>query len=394
MVLGMRTLVVLARNPFDSEDGGAYAIRASLRVLGSAGPVLLTGFGEAFDQPLVGPYLGCGSLGTVANSHGRFAMSLISQLPFALLKYASPEARTRFRRIVAAGGFDLIWYEQSHAAAAAYVSGMLSDAPRSAMHVLRAHNVEHRIVADRIEPVARILKPLLWVEARKLRVHELEMIRRMDRVFAMTPEDRDSLIAASGAVPGHIQWLPIPVRGGDRPPAPTGSRDAILFVGRCTWPPNREAALWIVRRLAPILAKTLPHLRVRLVGSGTEAFRGAITSDNVDCLGFLPSLDPEYARAVCTVAPVRRGSGINVKVLDSLARGVPVVGTCFARRGIDIDGVLIADSVEEFVQQIRSCPSDPLTAERQATEILARFHRWADRTDTLWKQALLEGGLS
>ncbi|HEY5857707.1 MAG TPA: glycosyltransferase, partial [Aldersonia sp.] len=53
--------------------------------------------------------------------------------------------------------------------------------------------------------------------------------------------------------------------------------------------------------------------------------------------GFVEDLEPVFARATAALAPLRFGSGIKIKMLDALSRGVPVLAT-----DVSVDGIPVA----------------------------------------------------
>jgi glycosyltransferase involved in cell wall biosynthesis len=70
----------------------------------------------------------------------------------------------------------------------------------------------------------------------------------------------------------------------------------------------------------------------------------------------VPDLDPLYRSAGIFIVPLRAGSGIRVKILEAMARGVPVVSTTIGIEGLDVtpgEHVLVADEPQEFARAIR-----------------------------------------
>jgi glycosyltransferase involved in cell wall biosynthesis len=71
--------------------------------------------------------------------------------------------------------------------------------------------------------------------------------------------------------------------------------------------------------------------------------------------GRVPDVRPYLARSACSVAPIRIGAGVQNKVLESLAMGVPVVCTSVAAEGLNVrDGreLLIADGPEQTAEKV------------------------------------------
>jgi glycosyltransferase involved in cell wall biosynthesis len=76
--------------------------------------------------------------------------------------------------------------------------------------------------------------------------------------------------------------------------------------------------------------------------------------------GFLPSMEAELAARRISIAPLRFGAGLKGKVGESLAAGVPVVGTTIAAEGFDRPerGMLIADTAADFAAAMIRVESD------------------------------------
>ena len=52
------------------------------------------------------------------------------------------------------------------------------------------------------------------------------------------------------------------------------------------------------------------------------------------------------------VAPIFSGSGVRIKIVEALSKGIPVIASTIAMQGIDQDSALIADTKSEFIKQI------------------------------------------
>jgi glycosyltransferase involved in cell wall biosynthesis len=157
----------------------------------------------------------------------------------------------------------------------------------------------------------------------------------------------------------------------------------VLFTG--SWHlPNRHA----LSRMAD-WSRRLADPEVLWVAAGSVG-TPSNSRENFIQTGELPSLDAWFRAADCCINPLVEGSGMNVKMLESLAHGLPVVATPFGARGIEIhDGThaLIRD-IGEFVQAVGSLRANPglrrslaqnarkLVEERYSWEIIGQM-RWA-----------------
>jgi glycosyltransferase involved in cell wall biosynthesis len=164
-----------------------------------------------------------------------------------------------------------------------------------------------------------------------------------------------------------VEHIPNAVAIVPRAPRPhERANGSLLFVGNLTYAPNVEAARVLVQDVLPRLTR---HARLALVGPRDERI-ARLAGPDVEITGFVPDLAPAYASADVVVAPLQRGAGTRIKLLEAFAHGVPVVASRAAAAGLEVsDGVhvLLADGPEETAMAV-----DALLADHSPGEKLAR----------------------
>jgi hypothetical protein len=116
---------------------------------------------------------------------------------------------------------------------------------------------------------------------------------------------------------------------------PFADRSGLAFIGSFAFPPNVDAARWLVSEIMPLVWHKTPEVRCLIVGSDlSEELRCELARPGVDILGRVDRLGDVFERIRCTVAPLRFGAGIKDKVLRSMAAGLPCLGTPEAFRGM------------------------------------------------------------
>jgi glycosyltransferase involved in cell wall biosynthesis len=148
-------------------------------------------------------------------------------------------------------------------------------------------------------------------------------------------------------------------------------RPLALFVG--SWhQPNLSA----VRRIIE-LAHKLPQISFAVVGSVCLPFEDVDVPANLDLMGIVDDELKATLLAVASVAlnPMSEGSGTNIKMLDYLAAGVPVVSTTVGARGLLLDPErhLRTAVPGEFAAAIRAVLDEPLS-EAEARALAGRAH--------------------
>jgi O-antigen biosynthesis protein len=181
-------------------------------------------------------------------------------------------------------------------------------------------------------------------------------------------EDERALLL--GLLPGaDVQVLGNVHRPAETVAPPAGRRGA-LFVGSYGHAPNVDAVRWLCADIMPLLHAAGHAEPVVVAGAGMPDDLAALaTAAGAQPRGFLPSMETELAARRISIAPLRFGAGLKGKVGESLAAGVPVVGTPIAAEGFDRPerGMLIADTPADFAAQIiRLAADDELWARLSA----------------------------
>ena len=161
---------------------------------------------------------------------------------------------------------------------------------------------------------------------------EIVAWRRATALGALTADDASIMRAATGGevalVPNGID--PITVNRRDPDPA------TVLFVSNFTYQPNRDAAQTLVREILPRIRRTVPRVRLLLVGNDSDGeMARRYAGPGCEVLGWVPSLTPFYQRATVVVCPLRIGGGVKVKMLEAFAHGKAIVTTPIGLQGLD-----------------------------------------------------------
>jgi polysaccharide biosynthesis protein PslH len=137
----------------------------------------------------------------------------------------------------------------------------------------------------------------------------------------------------------------------------------MIFVGNMAYPPNIAAISYFVTEVFPLVQARSPQCELIIIGPNPpETLVSDCTQPGVQFLGFVPDLNEYLARATVSVAPMRSGSGIQNKVLEAMASGIPVVATTVGLGGIQAtpgQHLLVEDQPEPIAEAILRIFQDP-----------------------------------
>jgi len=159
----------------------------------------------------------------------------------------------------------------------------------------------------------------------------------------------------------------------------------VTFTGAMDYRPNVDAVEWFVHEVLPLVAGHFPQVAFFIVGTRPgERVRRLARLDRVTVTGGVPETRPYLAHARAAVAPLRIARGIQNKVLEALAMGIPVVATPAAVEGI-ADGagqaLQVAEAPLEFGQAVIRLLSGliPGTATTGARNWIVERYNWDGR---------------
>lgn len=159
----------------------------------------------------------------------------------------------------------------------------------------------------------------------------------------------------------------------------TPEKGELVFTGVMNYHPNAEGCVWFVREILPLVRAKLPETRLTIVGSSpTREVENLAAVAGVQVTGFVPDTRAFLRKASIAVAPLRIARGIQNKVLEALAMGLPVVGTTSATQGVEGEpgrDFLVADDPAGFAAHLVDLLSNPA----RAREFGARGRSFVER---------------
>lgn len=291
--------------------------------------------------------------------------ALATGAPLQLGLTASAEFARRVETACDSGDVDVI--VAVHARAAGYVPAR--HRPRTLALILDSYGLNYATYHGLLPlPLDLVYRS----EARRMARLEAAIVREFGAVGLVAPADAAALGAAAGGT-GWIVHLPDAVDTDyfDVRPAPLPRAcPRLVFTGRLCYTPNADAAVSLLSDIWPAVRRRWPVAELRLVGArpGRRLLRLAARA-GARVHADVADIREHLAEATAALAPMRMGGGVQAKVLEAMAMGVPVICSPFANRGIGAaadDEVLLAATPEQYVRQLERILADPVAAARRS----------------------------
>jgi polysaccharide biosynthesis protein PslH len=283
-------------------------------------------------------------------------LNLFTGKSYHVERFISPKFRKKLISLLLTDTYDIIQLETL------FMAPYLPEIRKysRAKVVLRAHNVEHliweRIARSTTNPLKRkYLKHLSGT----LEKYELDALNRFDGIASITKKDAAFFIENS-----HTPVIDIPY--GINPAefetqAELQDFPSLYHIGAMNWMPNQEGTKWFLENVWPIINNNHPTLKCYLAGRYMPEWLTTDCKPNIEVVGEVPDAHSFIHAKSIGIVPLLSGSGIRIKIIESMALGKPVITTSVGAEGINYthgQNILIADTAEEFAKAVSRCVGD------------------------------------
>ncbi len=383
----MRILFTTTRFPFPPIKGDKAVPFYRLKYLSNRHEITLLSFIESSEEleyvSHLKPY--CARIETILLPRYRSYWNLLSgcyrRLPFQVLYYRAHAFLRKLQELMSHTGFDVVHTVPLRGAP--YTMDLPGVLKVLDMIDSLSLNMQRRAAVE-----GGLRRMIFSQEARRLRRFEQETCAQYARVIVVSDIDRRHLGSANvSVIPLGVELPPEANRASNASPT-------VIFTGNLAYFPNRDCVLFLAREILPALWEAIPGIRLKIVGPDPpfEVRRLARADPRIELTGFVnPGQDlwAHLRSASVALCPLRAGSGMQFKVLEAMACGVPVVasllavGDIAAMNGRDL---LVADDVPGVVSCVRQVLENPALASTLAwngRKLVCERYTWEATTRQL-----------
>jgi glycosyltransferase involved in cell wall biosynthesis len=245
--------------------------------------------------------------------------------------------------------------------------------------VLRAHNIEHliwkRLTTSETNPLKKFYLTHL---TRTLELYEHNILDQYDGIVPITEKDAGYFNSVTST---PVKAVSFGIDAGslsvNKAPEPD---HAAFHIGSMNWMPNEEGVHWFLEKVWPIIREKETGLKIYLAGREMPPWLTSLNQHNVEVVGEVPDAkDFVLSKTIC-IAPLLSGSGIRIKIIESMALGRAVISTTVGAEGINYQpgrDILIADSPEDFASAVLELYQNPEKCSaigKQARDLILKEH--------------------
>lgn len=248
----------------------------------------------------------------------------------------------------------------------------------NALIILRAHNVEH-LIWERIAKKTTFFLKRWYLKhlAKTLRNYELNVLDKVDGIAAITRKDAAFFKKYCATPTVDIPYGVYPEKF--NPITKVGTPPKYYHIGSMNWMPNNEGIKWFIDNiLEPVVAR-IPDFKFYLAGRNMPEWLLNINHPNMVVVGEVPDANAFVSEHDIAIVPLLSGSGLRIKIIESMALGKTVITTLVGAEGISYtedENIIIAETKAKMVEAICKTYQNPLKAE----EIGAKARKLVETT--------------
>ena len=256
---------------------------------------------------------------------------LFSQLPYNAKRFISKTYRNKLVEILKKKKFDIIHLEGLYLYP--YISSIRKYS--DALIAFRAPNVEQEIwkrtVRNQSPSLKRVYNRILSLRMQKF---EKRSLKQFDLLVPVTDRDGYILDFLGNQSPVYVAPTGIDfdeVKISDVSPP----HNTVYFIGALDWTPNQEGLLWFIDKVWGTVLKEYPEAEFHIAGrNAPPSFKHKLNKKNIIFHGSVEDAHEFVQQYNIMVSPLLTGSGMRVKLVESMALQKPIVSTYVGAEGI------------------------------------------------------------
>jgi sugar transferase (PEP-CTERM/EpsH1 system associated) len=200
--------------------------------------------------------------------------------------------------------------------------------------------------------------PRSWVYRREARCLSAFEARAVQAAFATTvvnERERGTLLRLCPGAAVHVAPNGVDLDAMS-PPQPPMAGDRVIFSAVFDYAPNADGAVWFAQHVWPLVRAARPSAHLTLAGSSpTSAVRRLAEDASIEVTGRVEDMRPYLWRSAVAVAPIFQSRGVQNKVLEAAAAGLPSVVTRTVGDGLPhevLPACRIADTADAFAAAV------------------------------------------
>lgn len=278
---------------------------------------------------------------------------VFSKKPYIAERFNSPLFSEKLIDCLKSESFDIIILEILYMGTYIPLIRQYSDAHIS----LHAPNIEHeiweRIAKNENNPLKKAyLKQL----ANRIRKYEFNLMNNYDSLIPVAETNAKTYKQMGVTVPVFVAKIGVFFDKIDKCLSNNNIKEELAFahIGALDWIPNLEGLKWFLNEVWPGIHQKRPDIKFYVAGRNAPAkIKETLNQPGVVYLGEVPDAYEFICSKSIMIVPLLSGSGMRVKIIESLALEKAIVSTSVGAEGIEVENnihIRIEDQPKAFAR--------------------------------------------
>jgi glycosyltransferase involved in cell wall biosynthesis len=345
---------LLLPHPY-ADHASAFTVFKTIKHLSKKHTISLVSFTRSEKEKeyvrFIKPY--CKNVETVVLPQNRLRKlwvrtNLLTLTPINVSQSYSREMQDKIHFMISENKYDIVQMEYSP-------TGQYISAVKNTATVINVHDMISISAERLVKNLKFSRKKLEWfIDSLIGRGYESRLYRKFNKVITLSEKLKDHLLDCDPSL--KISVIPPGVDIPEVQKTYTSEKGKnLIFMGAMWRDENIDAVLYFYHSAFNLIRKDMPEVTLTIIGgSPSEEIKSLACDSGVRVTGYVEDFLPYYLKSDISVAPMRIGGGVQCKILDSMAAGLPVITTSQGNEGIgarEEEEIIVADDPKEFAQR-------------------------------------------
>ena len=285
-------------------------------------------------------------------------LNLFQDASFNIERFNSARMHLKIQEILEGKEYDVVQLESLYMAP--YISTIRKYS--NATIAMRSHNLEHEIWQNLAKGQRNPLKKWYFnLAAKRLLKYEKRCFRKYDTLVPISEVDFNKYDTLNYEGPSCVCPVGLNMSAYKSNENILGDTIRLGYIGSLDWIPNIEGILWFVNKVWKRIRGSFPNVEFHLAGRNASPKLTQQLPSSIQYHGEVDNAKDFLQNLNCVIVPLFAGSGIRVKILESMAMGKVVMSSHKGFEGIPIkNGVngFIIESSNDIVNALEQLVND------------------------------------
>lgn len=200
-------------------------------------------------------------------------------------------------------------------------------------------------------------KIIAFYKYANLKIKEVTSLLQSDKIIVFNDKDKEILLQQKRNLPNVDVVSPYFEKYFEIQRLDKLSKK-IIFFGAMSRPENYESAIWFIENIFYELDDSFEFI---VIGNNPHEKLLKYSSKRVIITGFLEDISEYLTSSLCMVAPLIKGAGIKIKILEIMSSGLPVITNNIGIEGIEANknkDFIYCEKKEDYINAIENFAND------------------------------------